>query len=249
MRAQNRMQKLLEKWFDDALNSREKADLERYFRRNPRQHKQWLQEKALHNTLKNNATTMPVPERLKSRVLQAIDPYQYSRTAQKHTNSMRNFFVSPQWAYAYVFLAGLIAGFAVLYFSQKQSFDNELLSGSMLKNSTCYPLVYHSSEATVDAEVCYSNEVVSIRLEVNSEDAVVSRLEFNPAAFSVYAVKILIGNENSAAQTGYTQVSLESKGPLSAVVFLKMKDHLSQEILFTVANDQVVLYADPIEIQ
>lgn len=240
------------KWIEGSLSDEEFLLFNEYLHSHPLVQKDLEAQKRIHESLvKENQQEANIPDSLRGRVFQSIDHYKYTNSKNDNIiqGTMKKISSKQQWVVAYTFILGMIMGIVIMMFSGNKEPDLMNLSGSMLKNSVCFPSQYHNDKAEVEIETCYNDDILSLTLALSSVEEISTRISFLSNAFEVYAVKFISGNEYSSSQTGYNSVVIDTKGEQNVVIFLKNKTDVSQKIDVSVSDKFVQLFSDQILIE
>ena len=240
------------KWIEGSLSDEELLLFNEYLHSHPSVQKDLEIQKNMHEILSKETQQEPIiPDALRGRVFHSIDHYKYVNSKNKNIiqSTMNNRSSKRQWVVAYTFILGMIMGIVLMMLNGDKEPDLMNLSGSMLKNSVCFPTQYHNDKADVDIETCYNNDILSLTLELSSIEEISTRIAFPSSAFEVYAVKFISGNEYSSSQTGYNSVVIDTKGEQNVVIFLKNKTNISQKIDVSVSDQFVQLFSDQLLIE
>ncbi len=243
---------------DGKLNREEEAELDRYLAEHPEAARIERQCRTMHEQLMAEPVEGTVPD-LKPDILKNINQAKYAKENEGvQVRVVRLFWHHPAVRFGLTFAAGIVAG--VFLFSvwnadfKSSSSDNDLMKGTFSDTGTSEMwtntdlLSVKGQDIKATCRTRYSGQMVELYLDLSSQDAIDTTIEFSAADFDPLIVVNQQVNSETTTATGADFVRIHSTGDNKLGIKLNNKNSLPHEMVFKISRRNNQEYENTIEI-
>jgi hypothetical protein len=170
----------------------------------------------------------------------------------------QSFWSRPAVRFGFTFIFGVFAGFMIFSFikadiigpktSTSEMKGTLYNSGSFDNMKTADVIQYESALVKAVYNVRYSTQIVEIRVELSSTDAVKSTIEFDYNNFSVLNVQNVSVNGESGAMAAGNLIQINNTGSNKFIFQLLNKNRLSHNLDVKIYQNDSPVYQNSIQV-
>ncbi len=245
---------LIYRWIDGDLNESERSNLEKYLSGNPDADNLAKQIRSMQGGFKN-LKSQPSPGDLTQEIMRKIRKNQAVQP-DSSASFLSALWLQPLFRYSAMFVGGILAGFMVFGilkgdFSLNKG-ETEGMRGTFY-NSSAFDelkpadvLIYEENQVKVVCNARYSESIVVVQLELLSEQALRSIIEFNPAHFRLINVQNTVSDPSTRILSTVQSIQIESQHSNTCQLWFENKTKMRNPLSFKVLNNDNLLYQNTI---